>query len=605
MNGLMQWFKSSNKMKRWIFLILIGIILTCYGLAEILVMKEISFIEVGKVVVIFVMGFVAIIIGLVLLNKRTLEVMIESTDERMDNKNNVNVKSLIFNKKIYDKGPNIVVIGGGTGLNTVLSGLKNYTSNVTAIATISDYGEEITNSRKELELLPLDDLRDSIIALSPNEEEARKLFNYKFTKGKLQDYTFSDIYFSAMKDIEGDFAHSVSKSNEVLNIVGKVLPVTLDEMKIVAELENGYIVEERARIPEVVSEKLTKIQRVLLNPSNCRPAPGVVEAIKEADCIIIGPGSLYTNIIPNLLINGVNKAIRESSAIKVYISNIMTEPGQTDDYSVADHLNAIIDHCGKGLIDYCIYDTGEIIPEFIKKYNCEGQDIVEQNIEKIKGIKFLQRNLSMVKDEFIRHDANLVAEAIIELICDDLKYQDKENDPQYLMLNTKLREEKRINKIKKSMAKKDKKGKRLKSTKKKGKSKFQNKYSDRIQSIKEADKKAEMRRKREEIRKRKEQARQEKKMARRAETKNVADLQNIQKIEELIRPEKTTRVPKKTATRTTTRTTKSTTKTTTKAPRRMKEEVERPISQRPKSARGRRRKTPQEIREEILKKLEE
>ena len=165
MKGFMQWFKSSNKMKRWMFLILIGIVLTCYGLADILVMKEISFEEVGKVVVIFVLGFLSIVIGLVFLNKRTLEVLIEATDERMENKKKVNVKSLIFNKTVYDKGPNIVVIGGGTGLNTVLSGLKNYTNNLTAIVTISDYGEEATISRRELDVLPLDDVKDSIVAL--------------------------------------------------------------------------------------------------------------------------------------------------------------------------------------------------------------------------------------------------------------------------------------------------------------------------------------------------------------------------------------------------------------------------------------------------------
>ena len=136
MNGLMQWFKASSKMKRWMLLILVGIMLACYGLAKVLVMKEISFQEVGEVIFIFVIGFVSIILGLIFLNKRTLEVLIESTDERMENKNNVNVNSLIFNKTVYDKGPNIVVIGGGTGLNTVLSGLKQYTNNLTAIVTI-------------------------------------------------------------------------------------------------------------------------------------------------------------------------------------------------------------------------------------------------------------------------------------------------------------------------------------------------------------------------------------------------------------------------------------------------------------------------------------
>ncbi len=554
MKGFMHWFKSSNKMKRWMFLILIGILLACYGLAEIIVMKEISFQEVGKVVAIFVVGFIAIVLGLIFLNKRTLEVLIEATDERMENKKNVNIKSLIFNKTVYDKGPNIVVIGGGTGLNTVLSGLKNYTNNLTAIVAVSDYGEAISNSRKELEMLPLGDIKDSIVSLASKEEQVGKLMNYEFKTGRLKGLNFSDIYFSAMKNITGDFEESIVKSNEIFNMIGKVMPVTLDEMKIVAELANGYIVEEKSRIPEVVADKLTKINRIMLNPSNCRPAPGVIEAIKNADCIVIGPGSLYTNVIPNLLVNGVAKAIKESTAIKVYVSNIMTEPGQTDDYSVTDHINAIIEHCGTGLIDYCIYDTGEIIPEFIKKYNLEGQDLVEQDVDKIKGIKFLQRDLSMISNDLIRHDPSLVASSIIELICDDLKYQDKQNDPQYLMLNTKLREEKRINKVKKKMAKKEKlkaQGKLGKKEKDwKGKSKFSSKYSDRIKSIREADEKARQRTKKEQVKKRKQKAK----------TPNRNRVNNNTKV----------------------------------------------INEgtRPKSARGR-KKSPQEIREEMLKKLNE
>ena len=396
MNGFIKWFDSKSKLKRWMFLILIGIILMCYGTAEILVLKEMSFSELAKIVVIFVIGVMAIVFGLIFLNKRTLEILIESTDDRMNDKNNVNIKSLIFNKKVYHQGPNIVVIGGGTGLNTVLSGLKKYTDNLTAIVTISDYGEIKTESRKELQTMPLDDVRDSMIALSSQEDQIEKLLNYKFTEGKLKNLAFSDIYFSAMKNINNDFSDSIIKSNEVLNIIGKVIPVTLDEMNITAELGNGYVVTEKSKIPEIVYEKVTKINRIYLNPTNCRPAPGVIEAIKEADCIVIGPGSLYTNVIPNLLVNGVAKAIKESTGLKVYISNIMTEPGQTDEYSVSDHLNAIIEHCGKGVVDYCIYDTGEVVPEFIKKYNLEGQDLVTPDVDRVKGITLLQRNLSMI-----------------------------------------------------------------------------------------------------------------------------------------------------------------------------------------------------------------
>lgn len=223
----------------------------------------------------------------------------------------------------------------------------------------------------------------------------------------------------------------------------------------------------------------------------------------------------------------------------------MTEPGQTDNYSVSDHLNAIIEHCGQGIVDYCIYDTGEIIPEFIKKYNLEGQDLVEQDIEKVKGIKFLQRNLSMITQGRIRHDQNLVASSIIELICDDLKYQDKQNDPQYLMLNTKLKEDKRINKLKIKAEKENKKGTETKSMGQdvKRKSKFSNKYSDRIASIKEADEKIKKKIEQEEKRKAK-NSKSNKDTIKKKELKNT----------------------------------------------------------KPKSARGR-KKTPQDIREEMLKQL--
>lgn len=491
MKGFFEWFKSGTKMKRWILLILVGIALACYGISEIIVSKEINFgfISIGKIVISFIIGFSCIVLGIIFINKRNLELMIEATDDRMENKKNVNVNSLIFNKTVYHKGPNIVVIGGGTGLNTVLSGIKSYTSNVTAIVTVSDYGKTPSNSREEMQVMPLEDVKDSIVALASKEGQVDKLFNYKFDSGKLKGISFSDIYFSAMKNINGNFEESVIKSNEVINMIGKVIPVTLEEIKICAELDNGYVIEDKDRIAEVAYDKVTKINRIFLNPNNCKPAPGVLDAIKNADCIVIGPGSLYTNVIPNLLVSGIAREIKDSKAIKIYVSNIMTEPGQTDNFSVADHLNAIIDHCGEGMIDYCIYDTGEVVPEFIKKYNMEGKDLVEQTVEEVKekGIYFIQRNLSMIQGDRIRHDPILVAASIIEIICDDLKYKDKQNDPQYLMMNSKLQSDKRIEKIKKLSNKNNKKVD--KEDKSKRKSKFSSKYSDRIASIKEADEK--------------------------------------------------------------------------------------------------------------------
>lgn len=501
MKGIMHWLKSSSKMKRWIFLILVGIVLTCYGISDILVTKEMQFSEAGKIIVIFVIGFIFIVLGLIMLNKRNMELFIEATDERMKNKKNVNVKSLIFDRTIYDKGPKIVVIGGGAGLNTILTGMKKYTNNLTAIVAVSEYGKEPSESRKRLQTaLPFGDIKDSIVALEPeNRDEIGKLLNHEMINPQLRGLNFSDIYYTAMNEIYKNDVKAISKSSSIFNIVGKVIPVSNDEIKICAELENGYVVENKDMIPEIVSEKMTRINRVYIQPSNCKPADGVIEAIKEADSIIIGPGSLYTNIIPNLLVNGVAKAIKESKAQKIYVNNIMTELGQTDDYSVADHIRAIIDHCGEGLIDYCIYDTGEVIPEYIKRYNLEGSDLVEQKLDdpKLKKIKFIKKNISTIIDGKVRHDPNMVAEAAIKLICNDLKYEDRENDPEYVMLNAKLKSDKRINKIKKMQSKEEKKKKKnnknQKTTQNKHsktrQSKFSNKYSERIKSIKESDEK--------------------------------------------------------------------------------------------------------------------
>ena len=499
MKGIMHWLKSSSKMKRWIFLILIGIVLTCYGISDILVTKEMQFSEAGKIVVIFAIGFVLIVLGLIMLNKRNMELFIEATDERMKNKKNVNVKSLIFDRTIYDKGPKIVVIGGGAGLNTILTGMKKYTNNLTAIVAVSEYGKEPSESRKRLQTaLPFEDIKDSIVSLEPeNRDEIGQLLNHEMINPQLRGLKFSDIYYTAMNEIYRNDVKAISKSSSVFNIIGKVLPVSNDEMRICAELENGYVVENKDMIPEIVSEKMTRINRVYIQPSNCKPAEGVIQAIKEADSIIIGPGSLYTNIIPNLLVNGVAKAIKESKAQKIYVNNIMTELGQTDDYSVADHLKAIIEHCGEGLIDYCIYDTGEVIPEYIKKYNLEGSDLVEQKLDdpKLKKIKFIKKNISTIINGKVRHDPNMVAEAAIKLICNDLKYEDRENDPEYVMLNAKLKSDKRINKIKKIQSKEEKKksNKNQKTTQSKHsktrQSKFSNKYSERIKSIRESDEK--------------------------------------------------------------------------------------------------------------------
>ena len=483
MKGFFSWFKQKTKIKRWILVILIGILLCCYGMATILTSKQMEFMNLGKIILIFVAGFICVVIGMVTIQKRTLELLVADTDKRITDENS-KVKSLIFNKKVYNQGPKIVAIGGGSGLNSVLKGLKNYTDNITAIVTVSDYGEPTTTSRQMLETLPLDDIKDSLIALSENEKDMSGLMNYKFKNGKLNSLTFSDIYLLAMKELYGDFAESVKQTQAILNMTGKVLPVTLEEIKICAELEDGTVIESKNKIPEVVNNKTSKINRIYITPSNCRPASGVIEAITEADAIIIGPGSLYTNIIPNLLVKGVSKAIKESKAFKIYVSNLMTEPGQTDNYSLSEHIRAINEHAGKGVIEYCIYDTGEITPEFIRKYNMEGSELVEQDLSKakIEGVNLMQRDLAYIDGEFIRHNPDVIAASIIELICEDLKFKDMQNNTQYMMLNDKLKD------AKKSIKQENKKANNMKNENTKArKSKFYKKYQERIASIQESE----------------------------------------------------------------------------------------------------------------------
>lgn len=270
MKGFFEWFKGSTKIKRWIFLILVGIVLACFGLSKLLVQKELSFEELAKIIVVFVIGFTCVVIGLVFMQKRTLELLIEANDKE---DKNVKINSLIFNKTVYDKGPKIVVIGGGTGLNNVIEGFRKYTNNITAIVTVADYGREPSESREILGLPPVENIKSSIVALSENKEIMKCLLDYKFAYGRLKDLSFGDIYLSAMKDIYANFADSIEKSNKVLNMTGRVLPVTLEETKICAELKDGTIVEEKNKIPEVVYEKVSRINRVYIAPSNCRPAP--------------------------------------------------------------------------------------------------------------------------------------------------------------------------------------------------------------------------------------------------------------------------------------------------------------------------------------------
>ena len=492
MKGFFGWFKGSTRIKRWMLLILVGIVLVCYGISEILVLSEVSILGILKIIGVFIVGFTCVILGIVYIQKRTLELVIEANDSgNIENrkKAQVNIQSLIFNKNVYEEGPRVVIIGGGSGTNNLIKGIKKYTNNITAIVTVSDYGKG--NSNNVFNLVPFEDIKGGMSALAYDSEMMEYILKYRFKNDKLKNLSFGDVYLTAMNEIYNNMAEGIENSNRVLNITGKVLPVTSDEITVCAELGDGTVVKEKSKIAKIAYEKVTKVNRIYISPTNCKPAEGVLEAISEADAIIIGPGSLYTNVIPNLLVKNVAKTIRESKAFKIFISNIMTEPGQTDNYTISEHLQAITDHAGGKLVDYCICDVGEVVPEYIRKYNKAGSDLVEIDLQKVSslGVNVIQKNMARIEDEKIRHDADTVAATIMELICTDLKFKDKQYDTKYILLNNKLRgqkkEEKKKEKEQKIVKKKHQKIEH--KNRPKIKSKFALKYKERIQDIKASD----------------------------------------------------------------------------------------------------------------------
>lgn len=466
MKKFLKWITRNIKVKIWLLFALAGMALACYGFAQVIALEKLEVVDIIKIAATFISGFIVFVLGLIFMQKGILE---SAVSEERKSKKGTDAK---------DAGPKVVVIGGGDGLTRVLKGLKTYTNNLTAIVTVSNYGDEA--KRK-----PTDDTRNSLIALAQNEQAMEELLDCQMGNTK-----FGDIYLSVIEKANKDLALGIEKSNNILAMTGKVLPVTLDEMKICVELEDGTVIEDKEKIEEISSDKATGINRVYIKPTNCRVAPGVIEAIKEADAIVMGPGEIYTSVIPNLLIRNVAKTIRESKAFRIYISNIMTKPGHTDDYSVSEHIKAIVDHAGKDIINYCICDNGDIIPEILRKYINAGSNLVEIDKKNLKGVKLIRADVSCNDREFIRHDSDLTARVIMDLIYNELKFKDKQKNEQFALLSRKLKEtKKKVKERRRNIIKKKKPRYKMKS-------KFSSKYRDRIISIKESQENTDRNRKR-------------------------------------------------------------------------------------------------------------
>ena len=312
----------------------------------------------------------------------------------------------------------VVVIGGGTGLSTMLRGLKQYTSHITAIVTVGDDGGGSGKLREDLGMLPPGDIRNCILALADTEPLMEDLLQYRFTEGSLKGQCFGNLFLAAMAGISENFEDAVQKMSSVLAVKGKVLPVTLDDMKLIAELENGEIIEGESKIPSEVIVRNTRIKKIAIKPIDAKPLEEAIKAINNADVIIMGPGSLYTSIIPNLLVKGISEAICKSDAKKVYISNVMTQPGETDGFKVSNHLKVLMDYGVAENIDYVIANNGIIPPDIKEKYARENAELVVLDYENINNlnVKIIEADLIKITKRYVKHNAEKLAELIMKNI---------------------------------------------------------------------------------------------------------------------------------------------------------------------------------------------
>lgn len=330
-------------------------------------------------------------------------------------------------KKLLAKGPKIVVIGGGTGLSTMLRGLKAYSSNLTAIVTVADDGGGSGVLRQDLGMLPPGDIRNCILALADTEPVMEKLLEYRFKDGMLKGQSFGNLFLAAMDGISDSFEEAVKKMSDVLAVTGRVLPVTLQDVKLCAELDDGYVVKGESRIGKHNSFHKGRIKNVYLEPLLIKPLKEAIDAILEADMIVLGPGSLYTSIIPNLLVPGIADAIKRSNAIKAYVCNVMTQPGETEDYTVSDHVNAIERHSHRGIIEYCIVNSAKIPQELKKKYHEDGATTVKVDAEILqrKGINVIDDDFVCINNNYIRHDTKRLAKTLIGLCNSNYHAEEK------------------------------------------------------------------------------------------------------------------------------------------------------------------------------------
>lgn len=417
-HGIFTWLLPGLDVKRWFFFIFVGAVLIAVGLCIFFNLRPIYHlinftVRIVRTEVLSeqITGLVLILLGAYLFLKgwrRANYALLDVENEREKQ----SVLENLYRRRKLNRGPKIVAIGGGTGLSTMLKGIKKITNNLTAIVTVGDDGGSSGRLREEMGILPPGDIRNCIAALADDEDLVTKLFQYRFKTGNdLKGHSFGNIFLTAMCEVTGDMFNAVIESSKVLSIRGRVLPATLDDMRLAAVMDDGSIVKGESLIPE--SGK--KIKKLFTEPENCKPLKEAIEAIKDAELIIMGPGSLYTSILPNLLIPEIAEEIEKSSAKKVYVCNVMTQPGETDGYTVSDHIKAILNHVGnKKIMDAVLVNTH--LPEnVLEKYKAENSfpvEIDEEEIRKLGIDIFAFRMTDECSSGYVRHNPSRLMKAV-------------------------------------------------------------------------------------------------------------------------------------------------------------------------------------------------
>lgn len=311
----------------------------------------------------------------------------------------------------------IVCIGGGTGISTMLRGIKKYTDNLTAIVAVSDNGGSSGMLRRELNMLPPGDIRNCLLALADTEPIMQEVLNYRFTEGSLKGQSLGNLFIAALNDIYGNFEMAVEKANSVLAVKGRVLPVSVENINLCAHHDDDSHTIGESEIVLACKKERKKINKVYFTPAKPRAYPKALAEIMAADTIVIGPGSLYTSIIPNLMIEGISQGIKDSKAKVIYVSNLMTQPGETDYFTLKKHLDVIEEYLGKNVIDIVIVNDEEINIDILKAYEEDEAKQVIIDIISDDNLRVIRRPLVEISDQekYIRHDHDLIGKLIVDL----------------------------------------------------------------------------------------------------------------------------------------------------------------------------------------------